>query len=114
MKESKDVIIRNRRDPKGFIMFLNELQEAFNGGWKVPAIEEMTIQDTPGFLNHYAVKVYKEVEEITVDLLSNKSATKPQLLKLADKLEVEVPEDKKTPAAISKFLRETLAAKEEE
>ena len=122
--ETKEVIIRNRKDPKGFVMFCNELQEAIKDGWVVPTPEDMTIQDLPGFLNHFAIRVYKHEDykselpqespkEITLDLLDDKSAAKEDLLALAEIHKVEVPEEKKKyPRSIAKVIRETLAKRE--
>lgn len=113
----KNKIINVRRcDIEGYRVFLKELVDAVKDGWE-PDFE--CFQKSKPFFNKcLKIELFKvedlekqesvEIVSNDLSLLDSKKSSKSDLLILAESLDIEIPEDKKTPAAIRKFIKENL------
>lgn len=110
-----------RRDRKGFIEFQKQVQQAFIDGFR---IKDFQYKESPKL---YPFTAYLErpdgtedspsedVEDSEVVEVFDELATlsgKEELLAYAEKHKIEVPQEKKNPAAIKKFLKEQVSEKE--
>lgn len=125
-EDNKDTLVlnvRNRPGNQGFVEIVKEVIEAAKQGYTV---DESAVGIYTGPLIHGSwrialVKDKEAVEEKTEEtpeeslhVLEDPKATKPDLLAFAKEIDVEVPADKKSPAAIKKFIKEQLEDKSSE
>lgn len=105
------------RTRKGMVQFINDLLAAGKEGFELPR-DEFNILAKLVFGRQCQVFLYKyeEVDQgpkvLTKEILEDKKTSKEDLLAFAAQERIEIPKEKKAPLAISKFLRETLEAKD--
>ena len=118
MKETKRIVVQ-RRDNRGFSAFLKQVQDAAVDGWLVDE-DARGLKNAPTFAPYFSCWVNKGEEEVItedviaedtapdISILDDKKSSTVDLKALADDLGIEIPEDKKAPAAIRKFLKEEV------
>lgn len=120
MSEKLRVLVK-RTDRKGFIEFTKQLQQAHKNGFE---IKDFTGKEAPRFNPFMAFlerpdgtedSPLEDVEDSEVVDVADELETlsgKEELLAYAEKHQIEVPQEKKNPRAIKKFLKEQTSEKE--
>jgi hypothetical protein len=121
------------KSPKSELSFLHEVIKAYEEGYRLPEMKDICVRDFPMFRSQFAVMMYKlGVEETTeegtevtdaavtsddttsltdpLDLVEDKSLTKPDLKALCEKEGVEYPDFPQV-AKVRKHVKELLIAK---
>ena len=113
---------------KGVWDFFKRFENAIKEGFVVRDLEDCTPREAPDLGMNPSVTLVKGVAptEITAEEITSDEVTieqvlriidsltkKKDLLELAEKLQIKIPEDKKQPSAIAKYLKEIVSTNDE-
>lgn len=105
MSEQKIVTLRNQPGNRGFVNIVKEVMELAKEGFVVDDTQ-VGIYTGPMTQGTWRIALTREVEgEEALHVLEDPKSTKADLLEYAKESGVDVPKDKKSPAAIKKFLK---------
>lgn len=115
-EDLKTIHVRNNPGVNGFVELIDQVIEAAKEGWVVDH-SQVGIYTGPVFRGQFRITLKKgeellaaELKDEKLHLLDDPKTSKAELLEFAGGLGLEVPSDKKSPAAIKKFIKDNLPA----
>jgi hypothetical protein len=113
-EDLKILHVRNRPGVDGFVQLIEQAIEAAKEGWEIDK-SQVGIYTGPLCRGQFRITMKKgeellaaETKEEKLPLLEDPKASKADLLTFAEEMKLEVPADKKSPAAIKKFIKDNL------